>query len=166
MKHCNKCNQTKGESEFSIRNKAKNTRQSWCLACFAQYHQEKYQTDEAYKAKVKISRDKMNTRYRNFMIEYLSEHPCVDCNESDIRCLEFDHLKDKEFTIELSGRRMGLERIKKEIQKCAVRCANCHRKKTAEENNTYRQRGYSVITARQSVELSERERNPLVPPIL
>lgn len=65
------------------------------------------------------------------MISYLLEHPCVDCGETDITVLEFDHLRDK--TKDVSALMKGTSswsRIEAEILKCAVRCANCHRRET------------------------------------
>lgn len=47
-------------------------------------------------------------------------------------CLEFHHIinpKDKEFSpANAYSWGWGIERIKKEISKCIVLCANCHRK--------------------------------------
>jgi hypothetical protein len=85
-----------------------------------------------------IARNKVR-RLRNqiFIKEYLVVHPCVDCKCSDIRCLEFDHIRgDKEFCISLAVRDMySLERIQKEIEKCEVRCANCHKIRHSKERD-------------------------------
>ena len=68
------------------------------------------------------------------MNDYKRLHPCVDCGESDIRCLDFDHRDRSQKTNTISMlvlKRWSLARIQAEIDKCDVRCANCHRKKTA-----------------------------------
>ena len=47
-------------------------------------------------------------------------------------CLDFDHLDgaDKKFQIADALRlRVGLSTLKAELEKCEVRCANCHRKR-------------------------------------
>lgn len=61
---------------------------------------------------------------------------CCNCGNDDFRVLEFDHINrnKKELCIsEAMGRGCSLEKIKKEIDKCQVLCANCHRIKTWEE---------------------------------
>jgi hypothetical protein len=68
---------------------------------------------------------------------YLSEHPCLDCGTTDHRVLEFDHVRGKkEFGVGQMVR-MGhqWDRIAREIDKCEVRCVNCHRIKTGERGN-------------------------------
>lgn len=75
---------------------------------------------------------------RKFVYSYLLDHPCVDCGESDPITLEFDHLDSslKEHSISnMMG--MSIEKIKLEISKCEVVCANCHRKRTAKTYNWY-----------------------------
>jgi hypothetical protein len=66
---------------------------------------------------------------------YLASNACVDCGESDLRVLEFDHVRGRKqgniTTLVRAGAPM--ERILSEIAKCEVRCANCHRRKTAEQ---------------------------------
>ena len=71
---------------------------------------------------------------------YLSEHPCVDCSETDIRVLEFDHVHGQKMD-EIShmlSQHYGWPRIASEIAKCEVRCANCHRIKTNERGGWWR----------------------------
>lgn len=54
---------------------------------------------------------------------------CADCGEQHPATLQFHHLnsEDKTFTIgDAVNRGFSLDRIKKEISKCIVLCANCH----------------------------------------
>jgi len=59
--------------------------------------------------------------------QYLEQHSCVDCGESDPVVLEFDHVRgEKLFTISLNFCDRRWELIEEEIAKCDVRCTNCH----------------------------------------
>ncbi len=67
--------------------------------------------------------------------EYLSVHPCVDCGEDDPIVLEFDHVMGiKSFSICVGKRHQyPVARLLEEIAKCEVRCANCHKRRTAQQ---------------------------------
>ena len=65
------------------------------------------------------------------IVEYLRTHPCVDCGQSDVMVLEFDHLRDTSFGISWGLGEKSWAQILLEIEKCEVVCANCHRKRTA-----------------------------------
>ena len=71
-------------------------------------------------------------RNRQFLKEYRNAHPCVDCGEDDWVVLEFDHVRGKKFmnVTDMSRRHFSIKKIQEEIDKCEVRCANCHRRKT------------------------------------
>ena len=61
-------------------------------------------------------------------------NPCTICGESDIVCLEFHHTKDKMFNVGSAATLItaaNIDVLKKEIEKCVVLCANCHRKEHA-----------------------------------
>ena len=77
-------------------------------------------------------------RARMWVWGYLLEHPCVDCGETDIRVLEFDHRDPAEKAGDV-GRmvndRCGIDRIKTEVEKCDIRCANCHRRRSKDEGH-------------------------------
>jgi len=74
-------------------------------------------------------------RIRAYITTYLKTNPCVDCGETDPVILEFDHIKDKDFNISDAARKgVSIKKLKDEIAKCEVRCANCHRKKTYERS--------------------------------
>jgi hypothetical protein len=70
---------------------------------------------------------------RQKLLEFLSDKKCTDCFESDPIVLDFDHrdrpVKFKAINKMLSGH-YGWNSIMKEIGKCDIRCANCHRRKT------------------------------------
>lgn len=88
------------------------------------------------------SRTKSRIVLREYVLEYLSQHPCIDCPESDPVCLDFDHVSgDKTRNIsDMIHAGVSVETLKLEMEKCVIRCANCHRKKTAKDFNWFKSR--------------------------
>lgn len=82
-----------------------------------------------------LNQRRYRKRNEKLVDAYVASHPCVDCGESDIRVLEFDHVRStKRGDVSLMvGRGSPWGRIETEIAKCDVRCANCHRRKTVEQ---------------------------------
>ncbi|MEK7572655.1 MAG: hypothetical protein AAB493_02265 [Patescibacteria group bacterium] len=72
-------------------------------------------------------------KIRKKLLEFLSLKSCIDCGENDPIVLEFDHKntdkKFKQISNMLSGH-YSWESLQREIKKCEIRCANCHRRKT------------------------------------
>jgi len=91
-----------------------------------------YEANKEAIKKKKIAREKkLMSSLKAWLLKYLKEHPCIDCGETNPIVLEFDHVKDKEFSIgDAIRRRISLVRVIAEVEKCSVRCANCHRVKT------------------------------------
>lgn len=74
------------------------------------------------------------------LYDYLEHHPCVDCGENDPVVLEFDHVRGvKSYNVTSLGWRLcSWDTLMREIAKCEVRCANCHRRQTAERMGSFR----------------------------
>lgn len=80
------------------------------------------------------------------MWQYLAQQRCIDCGEQDPVVLEFDHMRDKRRNIaELISGGLTWAVIQAEIEKCEVRCANCHRRKTARERGFYERKANALI---------------------
>lgn len=141
MKTCIKCNLEQEDSEFLIINKLTQKRKNTCKKCKSLYDKEYRKRPEVYakfRAQVKAKAPEYRQRNREFIYQYKLSHPCVDCGEADPAVLHFDHIKDKEYLIsKLISDKSSLSKIKKEIEKCEVRCANCHMRKTARDYNYY-----------------------------
>ena len=92
---------------------------------------------EYYKEKAKRQRATYKQKVRDYISTYLGKNPCIDCGMSDKRVLEFDHVRGEKLFNISDGikRQMNLDKIKNEIKKCDVRCANCHRIVTSERGN-------------------------------
>jgi len=86
----------------------------------------KYRDRAAYNIKaVKKRRRKL----KEMAVEYKGGK-CQICDyDKCIAALDFHHLneEDKEFDLSTKGLTRSWERIKKEIKKCILVCANCHR---------------------------------------
>ena len=81
---------------------------------------------DCYRATKKI----LHKRYRQWVTDYKKENKCCKCGVEDHRVLEFHHLdsKNKEFDIGFAIHgRCGMERIKREMEKCIIICSNCHK---------------------------------------
>jgi hypothetical protein len=117
---CKKCNLEKNIEEFAI---AKTTpkkvfRRRLCGKCY-------YQTKKPRKNKIK-----------NEFFEFKKTLKCLICGNNDFRVLDFDHIdpSKKSFNIgKQASQGIAFKSIMKEIDKCQVLCANCHRIKTWED---------------------------------
>ncbi len=106
---------------------------------------------EVYKGRAKEFGKKSRKRNSKWVFDYLSSHPCVDCGEPDVIVLEFDHVKDfkKDNISDLVSNGYSLKTIQAEIEKCEVRCANCHRRVT------YKRRIDTSLLPNQTSEIAE-----------
>lgn len=137
MKVCSKCGDERPTSLFSKSARSKDGLFSWCKPCMAAYEKERYHNgDKERKVRNKKKAHEDNTE---FIWNYLSSHPCVDCGNSDPLVLEFDH---RDGVIKLRNvcemYHYSLTKIIEEIEKCEVRCANCHRKRTILQRGSWR----------------------------
>ena len=124
-------------SSFRKRNKNTEVRISYCGECWKEYSKAHYKKDKQYYLDSNRERRKRN---RQYVFNYLKDNPCEECGESRIAALQFDHLdrNKKEFTIGRKAHISSLDRIKKEIEKCRVLCANCHAIHTAIQFGWYK----------------------------
>ena len=64
-------------------------------------------------------------------------------SETDPVVLDFDHRDEKEKKYNISEMVLRFQKawvtIEEEIEKCDIRCANCHRRRTAKQFNWYKQ---------------------------
>lgn len=138
---CSKCNLDKDESEFAFRNKVKQIRTSKCRLCHAEYVKNHYQSNKStYITRANLSSKRYRKNAKRLIVEYLNDKSCIDCGITDIRVLDFDHRNPKSKTKEVSKMlsNCSWKTISEEINKCDIRCANCHRIRTAKQFNTYR----------------------------
>ena len=142
-KKCDHCKKYKGEQEFNWKFKSLGVRHKTCRECMAEFNRNYFQGDahDRHLAKVKERKDAARQVAREFAYHYLLSHPCEECGESDVRVLEFHHTGGKDMAVAamVSGG-YSIERIQAEINKCAILCANCHRKLTVEERGWFRKK--------------------------
>jgi hypothetical protein len=126
------------EDHFNKRAASKDGLQQRCNKCLAVARKLDYGRKISY-YKDKAAKHNADYRVRNlqYMIDYLKQHPCIDCGETDPIVLEFDHRGDKIYSVS-EMRTQSLDSVKEEINKCDVRCANCHKKKTAKQFSYYK----------------------------
>jgi hypothetical protein len=124
MRLCKTCNKEKEDREF---HSGKRDQYS-CKECNSEYKKQHYKKNkEKYIKKAKLKRQE----YRKEYYDWLSTQKCKDCGISDHRVLEQDHIDNKSFNISKKVGSMRLESLMKELNKCEVVCANCHRIRTA-----------------------------------
>lgn len=119
FKKCKVCEESKPLTEFH-KNKVHNGKvyyRKQCKPCYQDYKR-------VYRYKVS-----------DYIKEYKNNTACVKCGYSKAthdnfshRALEFHHPQDnKEFAIgNAVSSGYGLDKIKKEIEKCVILCARCH----------------------------------------
>jgi len=138
---CARCLLDKPLHDFGLKNPAKGWYSSYCRPCTRERSKEHYQKNlVAYITRARTRSRTDRDRNRAYVAEYLATHPCIDCGESDAVVLEFDH-RDPGTKLENVARLLHtgtLTAVQAEIEKCDVRCGNCHRIRTANQFGWYR----------------------------
>ena len=139
MKICGVCKQNKNDSEFSIKKKKSDgtiVLQYQCKICHSNYRKEHYRNHKSkYLKKAHIWNKHHKEEVFNFLLDYFKLHPCKDCGISNPIVLEFDHVRGKKIDNVSRMLTHSKENLEKEISKCDVVCANCHRIRTANRGN-------------------------------
>lgn len=142
LKTCSKCKQQLGRDLFNLRRSAKDGLQNWCKQCHRNCQNNYYKRDDHYKTRVKLAADKNRLAKRQQLSEILKSG-CVNCGESDPIVLEFDHIDPATKFMEVGNMMQSgyaWNKVLEEISKCQILCANCHRRKTAKDNNWFKAR--------------------------
>lgn len=134
-KLCTKCGSVKSTNEFNKNRWRKDGLQHYCRICHRVSVVESQRSHrDAFLKRLRRHNERKRNEIRRHIFEYLKTHPCIDCGESDVIVLDFDHQRDKKHAIsQLITSNKSWDYISREIEKCEVRCANCHRRKTAEK---------------------------------
>lgn len=149
QKTCTKCEQTLTLKHFYKQKQNKDGRHRWCSVCVDTYQSEYYQKNITKVRKQNREVRLITKRKRMlFVLQYLKLHPCIDCGEKDFTCLDFDHVRGQKICSisEMIANTYSEGNILKEIEKCEVRCSNCHRRKTAKEADWYSYIDFDTMT--------------------
>ena len=83
------------------------------------------------RAQQKAWQTKQRQILRGILEHYKLKYGCCGCPEDDPVCMDFHHIKPEEKSMRVAkmvSDARGVKALEAELQKCAVVCANCHRK--------------------------------------
>ena len=128
QKKCTKCGQWKDIEEFAWKNKAQGKRRAQCKECTRKEDKERYANDEKRREAIKAVHKNQVEYIKKYVQDIKKHSKCAICDENRWYVLDFHHVGEKDFTISQKIKEgCSLETIKKEIEKCIILCANCHR---------------------------------------
>jgi hypothetical protein len=133
---CYMCGQSKPEADFAFADLKTGRRQSHCRACQAAYRHAHYLANRDAYIQMEVARmSGYRDANRPLLLAYLLDHPCVDCGQRDPVLLDFDHRdrSSKRSEVARLASTKPWQQVIAEIEKCDVRCANCHRRRTARQ---------------------------------
>src|SRR5688500_4101858 len=116
-KPCNTCQRTLPLTEFSRRRASRDGLQARCKQCWQAWY---VANKSVHVAAGRGRASRRLAEHRRKLREYLVEHPCVDCGETDLRVLDFDHRDRSEKRGEVSRLifRVSWRRLEEEIARC------------------------------------------------
>ncbi len=147
MRICKKCNIEKDLSEFSKRSKSKDGYNIYCKKCDYIWNKKSYDKTSGKRNKYLIDRRRKLAQERNELIKSMGLK-CKICGINHPAVLDFHHVNPEEKFKDISILKWSGcsdEIFLKEIKKCEVLCANCHR--IEHWNNKLLSGEMSILTA-------------------
>lgn len=111
-KICTKCGRELPIEHFNYRNKSKGTRRADCKDCHNGYMKKVYQ----YK--------------KETIQQWKANESCYKCGDTRGYVLDYHHINPNnkiDTVARMTSNNYNLNKVKEEISKCVVLCANCHR---------------------------------------
>lgn len=143
-KICTVCQEEKCTTEFNWKIKSQQILQPSCKKCSNKKSSEHYLANkDIYKKRARdFSKIQIDSNREN-LYKYLEEHSCVDCGEKDPIVLQLDHVRGKKRgdVSKMVRSCYSWKSISEELDKCEVRCANCHSRKTAKQQGWFKFKG-------------------------
>ncbi len=137
-KQCQKCKENKTTSEFTYQADRADKLCGLCKNCSRASGKQYYEQNKHKEIKRKtLHREISRIEAQRWVLEFLKTHPCAVCGETDPSVLQFDHLRDKAYNISTLLVQGNLAKLKEEMLKCQVLCANDHARKTAADQKWY-----------------------------
>ena len=101
---------------------------SYCRPCQKEYSAEHY---KANRSKIRAKQKERTDGLIKFLSDWKSARGCSECGyNAHPVALAFHHVDEskKSFSLsKVSRSRIGLDKVKAEVEKCIILCANCHR---------------------------------------
>jgi hypothetical protein len=147
-KACRNCGEVRSAREFYKNDLTASGLHSWCRPCCvaaASERQKRLKSDPEWRREqtarlrrwrkenpeaAAAQRERGVERNRQYITRLKDQTPCADCGGSFPKpIMEFHHVRGKKLSTvsTLVARAVSLERLKAEIAKCDLVCANCHR---------------------------------------
>lgn len=125
---CSRCKASKPIEEFNFRNRSAGLRHIYCRECGKQYTQNHYKRNKRQYIERSL---RANAKRRDYLHQ-MKSRPCADCGvQYPYYVMDFDHREGEEKEFEMNRvSYVTMRAIKREIEKCDVVCANCHRERT------------------------------------
>lgn len=133
-RRCCTCRVTKAASEFYFSNRARGERQKYCKECKTAYNRAWYRKNRD-KQMADVQRTNRRRRAEGrALVRRMKDRPCMDCGgRFPPAAMDFDHVRGEKVAAvsALVAQAAVLKRLRDEIAKCDIVCANCHRIRTA-----------------------------------
>lgn len=153
FKTCSKCLAKKSHDSFYMRKRGPRVGQFYekCKDCMKVRGRNYYHLNHDRQLRLAlIRRHRAYKEKREFLIK-VKDVPCADCKvKYPFYVMDFDHQNVKDKVQEVSymfTRNWSLDKIRLEVEKCEVVCANCHRIRTYRKLNSKYAEVAKVVTA-------------------
>jgi hypothetical protein len=132
-KRCSKCGEEKSADAFSTHARTADLLQPYCKGCMSKINRARY-VAKRFARLTDEEKKQMRRQHVNMTVlgEFLRRHPC-ECSESHPSVLLLVlKTTGREFPILDKLKKITTESLEATLDRCVVRCANCHRRATSE----------------------------------
>lgn len=128
LKKCTKCQRELPLDNFRWKNKSEGRRHAQCKECQRAQEKQHYQESRERRESVRMTADYQKST-NMYLVNKARQVGCKKCGEKRLYVLDFHHRNSDEKieTINHMIKSASAQILQRELEKCDVLCANCHR---------------------------------------